>query len=63
MSKLIEALIEAGASRVLLEVRESNKSAINLYKKLGFEVIGEVERYYSNGEKAIVMAKELGSSS
>lgn len=39
-----------------LEVRESNLGALNLYRSLGFVVIGTRVDYYSNpGENAIVM--------
>lgn len=31
---------------ILLEVRYSNKKAINLYRALGFELIGERKNYY-----------------
>ena len=41
---------------VFLEVRESNKLAQNLYRKLGFGEIGRREKYYDNPEEsAIVM--------
>jgi ribosomal-protein-alanine N-acetyltransferase len=40
-----------------LEVRETNQSAINLYKKYGFKLIYRRQKYYSNGEDALVLAK------
>ena len=41
---------------VFLEVRESNKLAQNLYRKLGFGEIGRREKYYDDPEEsAIVM--------
>lgn len=36
-----------------LEVRESNKSAISLYKKLGFQEVRSIPRCYSDGERGI----------
>lgn len=42
-----------------LEVRENNKSAINFYLKHGFKIILLKEGYYSNGENAIYMIKEV----
>ncbi|KAA3614894.1 MAG: ribosomal-protein-alanine N-acetyltransferase [Calditrichaeota bacterium] len=42
-----------------LEVRESNKPAINLYTKSGFEVFFTRQKYYSDGENALVMRKIL----
>lgn len=45
----------AEASFVSLEVRESNLSAIALYKKMGFEEVGRRKKYYENGEDALMM--------
>jgi ribosomal-protein-alanine N-acetyltransferase len=44
-----------GASFVSLEVRESNFSAIGLYKKMGFAEVGKRKNYYENGEDALMM--------
>ncbi|MFX1535875.1 MAG: ribosomal protein S18-alanine N-acetyltransferase [Promethearchaeota archaeon] len=43
---------------IYLEVRESNTPAISLYKKLGFEVIKTRNSYYTDGENALVMARQ-----
>lgn len=61
---LITMIKKAKATRALLEVRESNKIAINLYLSLGFEEIGKRKGYYpaDNGrEDAIVLAKVINS--
>lgn len=43
---------------ILLEVRESNKIAINLYKKFKFKEIGRRNNYYKfPSENAIIMKK------
>jgi [ribosomal protein S18]-alanine N-acetyltransferase len=51
-SKLIRALVEAArdqnATRILLEVRESNASARALYEKCGFALTGRRKAYYTN---------------
>lgn len=62
--RLIERLIESACELELdcltLEVRKSNDAAKNLYKKYGFEMIGERIRYYSdNNENAMIMMKRL----
>ena len=45
-----------GIRRMTLEVRESNKAAQNLYKKLGFVAEGKRKGYYTdNNEDAIIM--------
>jgi [ribosomal protein S18]-alanine N-acetyltransferase len=50
----------AGASFVTLEVRQSNASAVNLYKKLGFDILGTRKHYYTNpDEDAHVMGLVL----
>ena len=39
-----------------LEVRESNQGAINLYNRLGFEIVGKRPNYYGD-EDALIMWK------
>ena len=43
-----------------LEVRESNEIAKALYKKHGFIFSHKRERYYDNGEDALVLIKNFG---
>jgi ribosomal-protein-alanine N-acetyltransferase len=53
---LIDEAIELGAAWMTLEVRESNDSAKNLYRKYGFTVVNLRRAYYSdNSENALVM--------
>lgn len=57
---------QAGARQLLLEVRPSNASALALYEKLGFEVIGRRKGYYpapGGREDAIVMRLALEGGS
>lgn len=55
MTALREAAKE-GSSLVYLEVRQSNQSAIQLYRQLGFQIVGERKKYYQdNGEDALLM--------
>lgn len=42
-----------------LEVRVSNQRAINLYRYLGYRIIGRRPRYYQNGEDALVMYRQV----
>ena len=44
---VLEILKFKGIARVFLEVRDGNVPAINLYKKLGFEVVGRRNNYYT----------------
>ncbi|MEM1586356.1 MAG: ribosomal protein S18-alanine N-acetyltransferase [Candidatus Bathyarchaeia archaeon] len=44
-----------GVKECYLEVRVSNTPAINLYKKLGFEIERIIRGYYADGENAYLM--------
>ncbi|HEY0797507.1 MAG TPA: ribosomal protein S18-alanine N-acetyltransferase [Candidatus Baltobacteraceae bacterium] len=53
---LLEEAIAQNASWMTLEVRETNVSAQNLYRKYGFTVVSTRRGYYSdNSENALVM--------
>ena len=59
---LTEAIKDCRAHRVrniTLEVRENNLGAIKFYKKFGFESSFVKEKYYTNGDNAIYMIKNL----
>jgi len=64
--KLIDYTIDhfskKGANTVILEVRTSNIAAINLYEKMGFQVLRTRKRYYTDtGEDALVMMLNLNT--
>ncbi len=44
---------------LILEVRVSNRRAIELYRHLGYHVVGRRPRYYQNGEDALVMYRKV----
>ncbi|MCK5548055.1 MAG: GNAT family N-acetyltransferase [Thermoplasmata archaeon] len=48
-----------GLKAISLEVRKSNTSAIRFYTRLGFQISGEITKYYSNGEGAYQMLRHL----
>ena len=51
---------EHEAVRALLEVRESNRAAINLYREIGFSLLGARPKYYrSPTEDALILKKNL----
>ncbi len=57
-SRLIEALLAAAKGGIFLEVAETNKSAVALYRKFGWVEAGVRKGYYSQGKvNAIVMKK------
>ena len=52
--------VEQGARSAHLEVRPSNIPAVELYQKLGFELVGKRPEYYSDSkEDALLMIKIL----
>ena len=54
---LINYLINNTESdKIMLEVRENNASALNLYNKCGFSEINRRKKYY-DGEDAIIMER------
>jgi [ribosomal protein S18]-alanine N-acetyltransferase len=64
-SKLLETAVEfsrsAGISHVYLEVRASNKPAIALYTRHGFNECGRRAQYYKNPmEDAVLLSIRLG---
>ena len=42
-----------------LEVRVTNVAAVNMYRKLGFEVVRTAHGYYADNEDAYVMSKKI----
>ena len=60
---LLERLVADARARKMrlaqLEVRASNEAARALYESFGFRVVGARERYYDDGEDAVLMTVEL----
>ena len=50
---------ERGCNRAYLEVRTTNKAAIQMYKQLGYKIAHVQKLYYMDGDDAYVMEKEL----
>lgn len=62
LAAAIDALMDTGARRCILEVRKSNTPARNLYEHLGFHVDGMRRNYYplpAGREDAILMSLDL----
>ncbi len=59
LKKALSIAREKNIPLLVLEVRESNTSAINLYKKFGFNTVSVIANYYSDGENALLMIKEV----
>lgn len=61
---LADIAVNAGAAKMTLEVRVSNREAQSLYRKFGFKEEGVRRRYYSdNNEDALIMWSEPLASS
>ena len=59
LKKAEEVAREKNIPLLVLEVRENNIPAINLYKKFGFYTLRVLKNYYNNGENALLMVKEI----
>lgn len=51
--------LERGCIKAYLEVRVTNKYAINFYKKFGYQIMYIRKNYYLDGADAYVMAKVI----
>lgn len=57
MGKLLETFVREAQGEgleVFLEVHEDNISAINLYKKYGFQFVNQRKSYYKDGKSALI---------
>jgi ribosomal-protein-alanine N-acetyltransferase len=59
MDTFLELSKQSRVERILLEVSEVNKPAISLYERNAFKKIGVRERYYRNGENALIMERMI----
>jgi [ribosomal protein S18]-alanine N-acetyltransferase len=66
-SKLIaaveERLRQAGCHTIVLETAVDNASSLAFYKRHHYSVVKTIPRYYSNGVDALVLEKDLNSTS
>jgi ribosomal-protein-alanine N-acetyltransferase len=62
VQEAMQAMLSYKVKECYLEVRTSNSHAIELYKKLGFEVTRTIRDYYADGEDAFIMARKLPPS-
>ena len=60
LEKIIDFCKNEGLEKITLELRESNYTALSLYKKCGFDIVGKRPKFYSNPtETAILMDKHI----
>ncbi len=59
LASALEIVRKNAGEEVFLEVSVNNTAARGLYRQFGFEVYGIRKRYYSNGDDAYVLRKEV----
>lgn len=59
--RFLAACIEQGASAAFLEVASDNAAALALYRRTGWESVGQRRNYYAPGLDAVVMRHALRS--
>lgn len=62
-SRMMEEIIKEcqikKVRNVTLEVRENNEKAVKMYAKFRFKTLLKKEKYYSNGDNALYMVREI----
>jgi len=59
MQEAMKAMLHYNAKECYLEVRTSNIPAVDLYKKMGFDIARTIRGYYADGEDAYIMSRKL----
>jgi ribosomal-protein-alanine acetyltransferase len=63
LDEVVRQVRSRGGRRVVLEVRRSNRAALDLYRRAGFRVVGARPGYYrAPTEDALVLCLELAAS-
>jgi ribosomal-protein-alanine acetyltransferase len=55
--KLLQEAIDYAPGDWFLEVRKSNRAAIELYKSMGFTIVGKRPEYYHNPDESGIVMK------
>lgn len=55
LRSMMDVAVANGARRILLEARSGNDTAISLYERNGFSVVGHRKNYYAQGVDAVLM--------
>jgi ribosomal-protein-alanine N-acetyltransferase len=65
LGEMLSCADAADAERIFLEVRPSNKSALELYRSMGFKALGVRQNYYKargGNEDAVVLVRNFDIS-
>jgi ribosomal protein S18 acetylase RimI-like enzyme len=57
--RLLDRFQHIGLRRCVLQVRSTNRLAIDLYERLGFHIVRSLVAYYADGGDALLMEKTL----
>jgi len=60
MEKVIDACNNKRISIIILEVREGNEKALQMYEDLGFKFQEVIENYYKNDDNALLLGLNIG---
>ncbi|MFM9135342.1 MAG: ribosomal protein S18-alanine N-acetyltransferase [bacterium] len=61
LRRLLEEAGDRGCTRTILEVRDDNARALDLYSRHGFATISRRTSYYGPGLDAVIMCRAAGS--
>jgi ribosomal-protein-alanine N-acetyltransferase len=59
LDHLDDSLRNRGITTMMLEVRVSNTTAQDLYRRAGYIIVQRINKYYNNGEDCFLMMKAL----
>ena len=62
VEELLRRFAKSSVSRVFLEVRESNRGAIEFYERMGFRQLGRREGYYQEPQEAALVYERTRES-
>lgn len=62
LNHIEDSLRRREVGTIMLEVRVSNTSAQDLYRRTGYAVVQRINKYYNNGEDCFLMMKSLSYS-
>lgn len=62
LTTLVDLSVQRGMKEMFLEVRLTNTAAQKLYRKFGFTHLATRKNYYSDGEDALIMFRQLPAS-